>query len=400
MFTGIVVEQGKILEARHQAEGTLFRIGCRSVLGNLRVSDSISIDGCCLTVVAKDSRSFSVEATPETLRLTNLGDRRPGDTVNLEPAAKLSDFLGGHLVQGHVDQRGRVESIREEGNSRVFRISAPESVLDYSVLKGSIAVNGVSLTISGLGEGCFEVTIIPHTNDVTNFGSLEPGDSVNLEVDVISKYVEAHVRRITGTLATLCLAVLLSLGLVQAGALELSANSVLVYRNQTADSQAQFVVRVARYLPDLVMEWESEFDQGTVHLTRSALRSGQQFTLNQLYEVGIDNESHDTMTLRLSDWAFQELVQKGRVKLRLNRIPTKLEVTGKTGVSLKVAGEPAEVQALQVEDGRGGEWLILDDPEAPVVLSYKTPHFTQELRSVAHPETLSLRWIKKLPPVK
>ena len=399
MFTGIVVEQGKILEAKHRPDGTIFRIGSQKLVEQLQVSDSISVDGACLTVVAKDSAGFSVEATPETLRLTNLGGRQAGDLVNLEPAARLSDFLGGHLVQGHVDQKGQVDSIRTEGNSRIFRFSAPRSLLGYCVMKGSITVNGVSLTISGLGEDSFEVTIIPHTLEVTNFSRLQLGDWVNLEADVISKYVEAHVKRGVGILTSLVLIAGLSFGLLQAGEVKLGANSVLVYKNESTQSSSQFVVRLARYLPDLVLEWESEADQGTVHLSRAALGSGEQFTLTQLFEVGVNNESRTTMTVRLSDWAFQELSQKGKVKLKVNRLPSKLNVIGVTKVELQLGGEPVEVDGLRIRDNRGGEWVLLDDPDAPLVLSYKTRHFSQTLHSIARPATSSLRWIKRLPPI-
>ena len=198
MFTGIVREVGKILEKQLSDEGAVFRLGCSAELyGELKIGHSISIDGVCLTVSQKFPGAFEVEATPETLRLTNLGRRQPSDRVNLEPAAKWSDFIGGHLVQGHADGTGRVTSRNPEGNSWIFGIEAPQNILEHCVLKGSIAVNGVSLTLSGLNSNSFEVTIIPHTLEVTNFRLLEVGDRVNLEADLISKYVEQHVDRIT-----------------------------------------------------------------------------------------------------------------------------------------------------------------------------------------------------------
>jgi riboflavin synthase len=151
-----------------------------------------------LTVAEKYEDSVSVEATPETLRKSNLGTRQVGDRLNLEPALRSFDFLGGHLVQGHVDGTGTVESIKNEGNSWVFRVSLPPEVARYCVMKGSITLNGISLTISGLNEEYMEVTIIPHTMEVTNMSGLEPGSTVNLEADVISKYVESHVLRCLG----------------------------------------------------------------------------------------------------------------------------------------------------------------------------------------------------------
>ena len=198
MFTGIVREVGKILQKQLSDEGAVFRLGCSPELyGELEVGHSVSIDGVCLTVSHKSYGAFEVEATPETLRLTNLGGRETGDQANLEPAAKWSDFIGGHLVQGHADGTGRVACRNPEGNSWIFEIEAPLNILEHCVLKGSVAVNGVSLTLSGLNSNSFEVTIIPHTFQVTNFRLLEVGGLVNLEADLISKYVEQHVDRLT-----------------------------------------------------------------------------------------------------------------------------------------------------------------------------------------------------------
>jgi len=198
MFTGIVREMGEILELRESEDGAAFRFTCGELLGDLELGDSISVDGVCLTVAEKHEDSATVEATPETLRKSNLGLRKVGDRLNLEPALRSSDFLGGHLVQGHVDGTGVVESIEVEGNSWVYRVSLPQDVERYCVMKGSITLNGISLTISALGDGFMEVTIIPHTFEVTNLSRLEPGATVNLEADVISKYVESHVLRCLG----------------------------------------------------------------------------------------------------------------------------------------------------------------------------------------------------------
>jgi riboflavin synthase len=198
MFTGIVREAGVITELFPADEGTTFRFRCGDLLPRLEVGHSISVDGVCLTVTQKGSDWVEVDATPETLRRSNLGGRAPGDRLNLEPPVRLSDFLGGHLVQGHVDDTGRVLAIREEGNSWIFRVSAPDEVHRYCVFKGSVTLNGISLTISGMGDEWFEVTIIPHTMEVTNMSDLRVGDPVNLEADVISKYVESHVHRRLG----------------------------------------------------------------------------------------------------------------------------------------------------------------------------------------------------------
>ena len=198
MFTGIVREMGEILEVTESESGAVFRFTCGSLLEDLSLGHSISVDGVCLTVTGKFEDSVTVEATPETLRRSNLGLRKVGNHLNLEPALRSFDFLGGHLVQGHVDGTGAVESIRVDGNSSVFRVSLPPEVERYCVMKGSVTLNGISLTVSALGEGFMEVTIIPHTLEVTNMSELETGDTVNLEADVISKYVESHVLRCLG----------------------------------------------------------------------------------------------------------------------------------------------------------------------------------------------------------
>jgi riboflavin synthase len=198
VFTGIVREAGEILGRTESESGVTFRIGCGALLEDLAVGHSISVDGVCLTVTKRNGSSIEVDATPETLRRSNLGSRSVGEHVNLEPALRSFDFLGGHLVQGHVDATGVVESIRVEGNSSVFRITLPPEVRKYCVFKGSVCLDGISLTISALGENFMEVTIIPHTLDVTNMSELKVGDRVNLEADVISKYIESHVQRYLG----------------------------------------------------------------------------------------------------------------------------------------------------------------------------------------------------------
>ena len=198
MFTGIVRCTGEILEMSESERGATFRFTCGELLDDLALGHSISVDGVCLTVAQKHEDSVAVEATPETLRCSNLGNRDVGDVLNLEPALRSFDFLGGHLVQGHVDATGTVLSIRAEGNSKVFRIGLPDEVERYCVVKGSITLDGISLTISAVGKGYVEVTIIPHTLEVTNMSELKAGDLVNLEADVISKYVESHVLRCLG----------------------------------------------------------------------------------------------------------------------------------------------------------------------------------------------------------
>jgi riboflavin synthase len=187
MFTGIVRERGRVATTEEGPHGLRLEIDAPQTAAQLSVGDSVSISGACLTATAVSNGSFSVTAVAETLSRTTLRKLAPHDEVNLETAARVGDPLGGHFVQGHVDGLGHVASAGEDG--RVW-IEAGPDVLRYCVEKGSIAVDGVSLTIAGLRDGAFEVALIPHTLDQTTLGALEPGDEVNLEVDVLAKYVE------------------------------------------------------------------------------------------------------------------------------------------------------------------------------------------------------------------
>lgn len=186
MFTGIVEEVGRVKDT---GPGRLV-IAAATVLEDLKVSDSIAINGTCLTVVARDSDSFAVNVVPETLRRTNLGSLRPGDPVNLERPLAVQGRLGGHIVQGHVDGTGVVDSIASEGEALLVRFRAPAAIMRYVVEKGFIAVDGTSLTVVNCDSQSFLVTIIPYTRDHTNLGTRKVGDVVNLEVDIIAKYVE------------------------------------------------------------------------------------------------------------------------------------------------------------------------------------------------------------------
>ena len=197
MFTGIVRERGRVSALDGGPEGLRLEIDAPETAAQLAVGDSVSISGACLTATTVSDGSFSVTAVAETLSRTTLGQLAPGDDVNLETAARVGDPLGGHFVQGHVDGLGRVASVGHGG--RVW-VEAPPEILRYCVEKGSVAVDGVSLTIAALRDDAFEVALIPHTLDVTTLGALQPGDEVNLEVDVLAKYVErlAHPDTISG----------------------------------------------------------------------------------------------------------------------------------------------------------------------------------------------------------
>jgi riboflavin synthase len=185
MFTGIVVEQGVV----EQAPPAL-RLRAPGIAAGISLGDSVAVDGCCLTVTAVDGAAVSFDAVPETLRRTNLGRLAAGSRVNLEPALRAGDRLGGHIVQGHVDGVGTLVSSDLEGEAINLTFDAPADVLRYVVEKGSITVNGVSLTVTAFDDRSFGVSIIPHTREVTNLGELRPGDPVNLEVDILGKYVE------------------------------------------------------------------------------------------------------------------------------------------------------------------------------------------------------------------
>ena len=185
MFTGIVIEQGVVEQAPPQLV-----LRAPQVAADVAIGDSVAVDGCCLTVTAVDGPRLQFDAVPETLRRTTLGGFAPGSTVNLEPALRAGDRMGGHVVQGHVDGVGELVSAEPEGDAVNLTFAAPEPVLRYVIEKGSITVNGVSLTVTGFDEATFSVSIIPHTRKVTNLGGLEPGDRVNLEADIFGKYVE------------------------------------------------------------------------------------------------------------------------------------------------------------------------------------------------------------------
>ena len=186
MFTGIVEEVGKVAET----STTALSITASTVMDDLKVSDSICVNGTCLTVTRMNKSSFSVDTVPETLRRTNLGVLEFGDPVNLERSMSSNGRFGGHIVQGHVDGTGTVLSIDPEGEARNFKFEADDSIMRYVVEKGFVAVDGTSLTVVNCDYRTFSVTIVPYTWENTVLGSRRLGDAVNLEVDIIAKYVE------------------------------------------------------------------------------------------------------------------------------------------------------------------------------------------------------------------
>ncbi len=191
MFTGIVEELGELVNRQHASgTGTSLVIKASRVMDDLDIGDSIAVNGVCLTVARRSSNTFYADVMPETLRKTNLHQLNPGDLVNLERALSVGGRLGGHFLSGHVDSVGKIIAERNEGNALVKTIRAPEEVMRYIIKKGSIAVDGISLTVVDLGDNWFTVSLIPHTAGVTTFRYKHKGDTVNLEADMLVKYVE------------------------------------------------------------------------------------------------------------------------------------------------------------------------------------------------------------------
>lgn len=196
MFTGLIAGVGEVTSIERSADGVVLTVA-GAITGELSEGDSVAVNGVCLTAAGIDSEAgaFRAEAMNETLRLSSLAEAGAGTAVNLELALRASDRLGGHIVQGHVDGTGTIVAITPDGFARRVEISAGEGVLRYVVVKGSIAVDGVSLTVAVLGPRSFTVSLIPETLERTNLGAAEVGAIVNLEVDVLAKYVERLVAR-------------------------------------------------------------------------------------------------------------------------------------------------------------------------------------------------------------
>jgi riboflavin synthase len=189
MFTGLVQDIGSIESVEGGAEGARLRVATR--LGpEIGLGDSVAVNGVCLTATEADASGFATEAMNQTLEVTVIGALEAGARVNLELATRADERLGGHIVQGHADGSGRVVEVTEDGFARRVRVEIPPELLRYVVDKGSLALNGVSLTVATLGEGWVEVSLIPETLERTNLGDAAPGDPLNVEVDVLAKYVE------------------------------------------------------------------------------------------------------------------------------------------------------------------------------------------------------------------
>ena len=194
MFTGIVEELGTINSIQVKSQDATLEIQANDVLSDAKVGDSIAVDGACLTIRFLTHGAFIVDASAETLRRTTLGERKVGERVNLERSLRLSDRLGGHLALGHVDEVATIRSRKDEGDASVVQITMSHTTKPYIAYKGSITVDGVSLTVSNVLTDAFEVTLIPHTKDVTTLGTKRDGAKVNLEVDIVARYLETLLK--------------------------------------------------------------------------------------------------------------------------------------------------------------------------------------------------------------
>ena len=193
MFTGIVTSLGVVKRARERVGVLDLEIESSRLARDVEVGDSVAVDGVCLTATRTTRKTFTAQAMDQTLAATTIGSLSKGSTVNLEPAAKFSDRIGGHMVQGHVDHVASVLRIEEQEGTRRMWLAPPESVLRYLVPRGSVAIDGVSLTVVEVGRTSFQVALIPHTLEVTTLKDLSVGSVVNIEVDIIAKYVEKFV---------------------------------------------------------------------------------------------------------------------------------------------------------------------------------------------------------------
>jgi len=194
VFTGIIEELGTVKGVRRQSEGMRLSVSAKVVMDGMKTGDSIAVNGACLTVTEFDNTSFTADVSGETVKRTTLEKLRPGDKVNLERPMKLSDRLGGHLVSGHIDGIGVIRGVERRGGMSVFTFEVQKEIQQYLIQKGSIAIDGISLTVNEVNGNRYTVTVIPHTAEMTTLGFKKTGDIVNLEADMIGKYVEKFIR--------------------------------------------------------------------------------------------------------------------------------------------------------------------------------------------------------------
>jgi len=190
MFTGIVEELGNISQIKNTDTGKQFTITAKAIMDDLKVGDSVSLNGVCLTVTTYDESSFNLDLVKETLKKSNLGDLKKGNSVNLERAITLSTRLGGHILQGHVETVGVIMDKVPSGDGATLSVGIDPGFMRYCISKGSIALDGVSLTITSMSENIIKIALIPHTLEMTTLGLKDVGDSLNIETDIIGKYIE------------------------------------------------------------------------------------------------------------------------------------------------------------------------------------------------------------------
>lgn len=201
MFTGIVEEGGVIAAFHKNSHSTKIAIHGERIFQDLKLGDSVAVNGVCLTVSSLEGTRFAADVMHETLLRSTLGGQKVGNIVNLERALRADGRFGGHIVSGHIDGTGEISGIRQDGNASIFRIVAPPQVMRYIVEKGSVAIDGISLTVASVDGQGFSVSVIPHTIQMTNLNRLKAGDAVNLECDIIGKYVERFLLSAAAPLA-------------------------------------------------------------------------------------------------------------------------------------------------------------------------------------------------------
>lgn len=197
MFTGIIEEKGKIKRISRSGNFSVLTVGGKDIFSDLAIGDSVAVNGVCLTVTGISAETFTADVMHETLNRSSLGDLSVGSNVNLERAMPANGRFGGHIVSGHIDGTGRIIRTRDDGIAVWYTIAAESEILKYIVIKGSVAIDGISLTVAERGADRFSVSVIPHTAKVTILGEKSPGDIVNLEVDIIGKYVEQLMKKET-----------------------------------------------------------------------------------------------------------------------------------------------------------------------------------------------------------
>lgn len=195
MFTGLIIEMGEIISVKNRSGGVVLSLESNEIASTANIGDSISVNGVCLTVVNRNNNELSFDLSEETLRSTNLGSLKKGDKINLEPSLRPDSKIGGHFVTGHVDAVGRIRSKLTIGDMLKFEIEAPANIIHFLVEKGSVAVDGISLTVVDILKDSFTLVIIPHTAKLTTLGFKGPGDTVNIEVDILGKYVARFLNR-------------------------------------------------------------------------------------------------------------------------------------------------------------------------------------------------------------